>query len=125
MVNEIIIAILIIVFFIAIKENVKHFKGQGGCCGGGSTVKARKKRLNGPILGRYVITIEGMKCENCKNRIEGKVNDLEGVSCRVNLHKKTAVITYNRDITQEEICHVIEKIGYTAVPRCDGKTGLK
>lgn len=113
--NVIIIAILIIVLLIAVKESVKHFKGQGGCCGGGSAVKARKKKLKGPILGTYVFTIDGMHCENCKNRIEGKINDIDGTACRVNLNKKTATVTFNRSISQDEIRSVIEKIGYTVV----------
>lgn len=115
MADIIIIAILIAVLFVALRESVKHFKGQGGCCGGGSTVKVRKKKLKGQVLGAFVITIEGMHCENCKSRIEEKVNDIEGVACRVNLNKKTATISFVRDITEGELRRVIEKLGYTVV----------
>lgn len=111
--DQIIIAILIVTLFIAVRESLKHLKGQGGCCGGGSTVKARKKKLKGPILGTYVFTVEGMHCENCKNRIEGKINDIDGASCQVNLKKKTATVTFDRNITQDQIRDVIRKCGYT------------
>lgn len=113
--NIIIIAILGAIFAMAIKETIKHFKGQGGCCGGGSTAKPRKKKLTGRIVGTYVVTIEGMHCENCKNRIEGKLNDLDGVACRVNLSKKTATVTFTRNISRDEIRRVIETNGYTVV----------
>lgn len=115
MVNIIVIAILIVAMLIALQGSIKHFKGQGGCCGGGSTVKARKKKLKGPVLGTFVMEIEGMHCENCKNRIEGKLNDIEGVACRVNLKKKTATVSFSRDITKEEIRSIIEKYGYTVL----------
>lgn len=66
-------------------------------------------------MGTFVITVDGMHCENCKNRIEGKINDIEGAACRVNLNKKTATVSFNRDMTQDEIRSVIEKSGYTVV----------
>lgn len=113
--DVIITGILIVIFFVAIRESVKHFKGQGGCCGGGSTVKVKKKKLKEPILGTFIIAIDGMHCKNCKNQVEGKINDLEGVACRVNLNKKTASVTFNRDITKDEIQSVIEKSGYTVL----------
>ena len=36
-----IIGILIILIIIGIRFGVKHFKGEGGCCGGGSSVKVK------------------------------------------------------------------------------------
>ena len=79
--NEIIVAILVVVMLIAIRSSVKHFAGQGGCCGGGSTVKPKKKKLSGSIVCRMSVTVEGMHCENCSNKIEGKFNDMDGVAC--------------------------------------------
>lgn len=35
MTNYIIIAILAVIAVVAIRSSIKHFKGQGGCCGGG------------------------------------------------------------------------------------------
>ncbi len=119
--NEVIIAVLVVIFFWAVRHSVKHFRGQGGCCGGGSTVKARKKKLRGQILGTYVFRIEGMHCENCKNRIEEKVNDIDGAACRVNWRKGTATVRFTRNITKEEIRDVIEKIGYTVVDMGSGE----
>ncbi len=113
--NEILLAVLLIVFFLALRHTVKHFKGQGGCCGGGGEVKARRKKLKGPVLGTYVVAIDGIRCENCKNRIEGRVNDIEGAACRVNRKKKTAVVAFDREIAPEEIRRAIEGIGYTVV----------
>lgn len=41
MADFVIIGILIILIIIGIRSGVKHFKGEGGCCGGGSSVKVK------------------------------------------------------------------------------------
>ena len=43
MVNEIIIAVLLILVFTGIRSGTKHFKGQGGCCGGSSQSGQKEK----------------------------------------------------------------------------------
>ena len=43
--DGIIIGVLVIVVFIGIRSSVKHFTGQGGCCGGGN-YKPKKKKLS-------------------------------------------------------------------------------
>lgn len=44
MTNVIIIGILVIFVFIGLSSTIKHFAGKGGCCGGGSSVKIKKKK---------------------------------------------------------------------------------
>ena len=43
MTDYVIVGILIILIVIGIRSSVKHFKGEGGCCGGGSAVKVKRK----------------------------------------------------------------------------------
>ena len=38
------IALALIIIF-AIVNSAKHFRGEGGCCGGGSDIKVKKKKL--------------------------------------------------------------------------------
>lgn len=42
MTDAIIISILLIFVIIGICSSIKHFKGEGGCCGGGSSVKVKR-----------------------------------------------------------------------------------
>ena len=65
MTDYVIVGILIILIVIGIRSSVKHFKGEGGCCGGGSSVKVKRKKLKQVVKERTVI-IEGMNCEHCK-----------------------------------------------------------
>lgn len=112
MIDVIIIVILALVLLIALKESIKHFKGQGSCCGGGSTVKTKRKKLKGAVVCELLVTIEGMHCEKCSNRIEEKINDLDGVNCKVNLKKKEAVIASVHEIDESKIRKIIEDLGY-------------
>lgn len=47
--NFIIVLFIIIAVFIGLKESVKHFRGEGGCCGG-SSIKPNRKNLLEKLL---------------------------------------------------------------------------
>ena len=113
--------ILAAVIFIALKGSIKHLKGEGGCCGGGDSVKKEPdKKLSGPIIKTMVFKIDGMHCENCSNRVKRSINRLDGVSAKVNLRKKEAVVRYEQDIADDVITKEIEDLGYK-VTDCHGK----
>ena len=109
--NAIIIGILLLVIVVAILRTKKHFKG-GGCCGSGSNTIRDKKKLTAPKLGEKVLTVEGMHCENCEIRVENGLNRLDGVVCKVNLKKKTATVSYSREVSDAELKAAVEKLGY-------------
>ena len=102
--NIIIIGILAVAILLGIKESAKHFRGEGGCCGGGSS-KPKIKKLRGQI--------EGMHCQNCANKVTRAINDIDGASARVKLGKKQAKVLCDRQIDPKTIMEVIERIGYT------------
>ena len=97
--NIIIAAILAMILFAAFSGAIKHFKGEGGCCGGGgSSVKEPDKELDGPVIKTKVFKVEGMHCESCVNRVKRAINRSDGVSAKVNLRKKEAVVSYDREV---------------------------
>ena len=114
MADFVIIGILIILIIIGIRSGVKHFKGEGGCCGGGSSVKVKRKKLKQVVKQRTVV-IDGMTCEHCKARVESRLNSLDGVLAKVNLKRKTAVVSMEKDVQDEEIKKAIENAGYEVV----------
>ncbi|MBQ2062266.1 MAG: cation transporter [Oscillospiraceae bacterium] len=61
---------------------VKHAGGKGNCCGGGIIDTGDKKTLEGSALGKYVLHIEGMRCENCKRTVERRLDRFEAWSAR-------------------------------------------
>lgn len=111
MTDAIIVVVLLLVVFLALRQAKKKLKG-GGCCSGGSTTIRDKKTLNEPKLGEKVLTVEGMHCENCEIRVENALNRLDGVLCKVNLKKKTATVSYSKDVSDALLKETVEKLGY-------------
>lgn len=109
--DAIIICTLLAVVLLALLRAGKHFRG-GGCCGSGSTTVRSKKQLTEPKLGQKRLTVEEMHCENCGVRIENALNKLEGVVCKVNLKKKTAVVSFSTEISDSVLRETVEKLGY-------------
>lgn len=117
MTDIIIIAVVIVIAAIGIRSTIKHFKGQGGCCGGGD-YKPRKKKLKN-ILYTKTFTVDGMHCNHCKNRVEEVVNDMAGIAGKVDLKKGELTVSYAEEVDDERIIARIEKAGYT-VTGCKG-----
>jgi len=109
--NYIIICIISVIIVFAFNSSIKHFKGEGGCCGGGS-YKPKKKKLKN-IKYQKTFKIGGMHCENCKRRVEEIVNEIQGISGKVDLKKGELTVSYAESISDDFIKMKIEKAGYT------------
>lgn len=108
--DYIVIGILAVIVALAVWNTVRHFKGEGGCCGGGS-YKPKKKKLSN-VKYQKTFRIVGMHCEHCKRRVEEVVNDISGVSGKVNLKKGELTVSYAEDVDDALIKAKIEKAGY-------------
>lgn len=106
--------ILAVVIGFSLKGSLKHMKGEGGCCGGGSEPKVKRQRLK-EIKETKVFKIEGMSCDNCRKRIENELNSIDQVSAKVSLKNKEAVIKLGRDMEDEILIQCIEKLGYKVI----------
>jgi P-type Cu+ transporter len=62
------------------------------------------------------LSIGGMTCASCANRIERKLNKLDGVSATVNYATEKAKVSYAEDVTVEDLVAEVEAAGYTAEP---------
>lgn len=110
MTDIVILVLVLLIAVLALLRSKKHFKG--GCCGSGSNTIRSRKTLTDPKIGEKVLTVEGMHCGNCQARVENALNRLDGVACLVNLKKKTATVTYSREVTDAELKDPLEKLGY-------------
>lgn len=116
MVDVIILLFVLVLIIFAVKSSLKHFKGEGSCCGGGSSsVKRSKKTLDGPVTGVKTVTIEGMHCEHCAATVGNAINKLDGVACKVNLKKNIATVSYDRNVDDREIRQAVMNAGYNVV----------
>ena len=114
--NIICTVILVAILFFAVKCSIPHFKGEGACCGGGGyKEKARKPKKLKNVIATKEIYVEGMKCDNCRARVQNAINEIEGVSAEVDLKKKRAVVKLERDISDEELARIISRQGYEVI----------
>lgn len=59
--------------------------------------------------------IEGMMCMHCSGRVESVLNAIEGVSAKVDLEKKCAVVTLNAEVSDEVLRKAVTDAGYEVV----------
>jgi len=59
-----------------------------------------------------VITISGMNCMHCSNRVEEVLNQMEGVNAHVDLETQTASVILSREIDDSILIKTIEELGY-------------
>ncbi|MBE6600873.1 MAG: heavy-metal-associated domain-containing protein [Ruminococcaceae bacterium] len=109
--NDIIIGMIAVIVVIAVISSIKHFKGEGSCCGGGSYKPKRKKFSDIKYTKKF--KVGGMRCKHCKRRVEEAVNDIKGIAGRVDLKKGELTVSYAEDIDDEIIKAKIERAGYT------------
>ena len=117
--DAIIMVVILIVLIFAVKGSLKHFKGEGACCGGGSgSVKPKKpkrKMLDGPVIGRRTIRISGMHCQNCVNSVTNALNAIDGVSAEVSLKDNRAEVSYDRAVDESVLKQAVEGAGFEVV----------
>jgi Cu+-exporting ATPase len=66
------------------------------------------------------LLIGGMTCASCANRIERKLNKLDGVTATVNYATEKAKVSFAAGVTPADLIATVEQTGYTAaLPRVD------
>ena len=121
MTDFIALLILVLILGLAVAYIVKA-KRRGvkciGCPAGGNCPSARKmkrKKLDGPVIGKRILKISGMHCEHCARNVTIMLDRIDGVSADVSLSAGRAVVSYDRDISNEVLKDAVEKIGYQVV----------
>ena len=59
--------------------------------------------------------IEGMMCMHCSSRVESVLNAIEGVSAKVDLEKKCAVVTLSAEVSDDVLRKAVTDAGYEVV----------
>jgi P-type Cu+ transporter len=62
------------------------------------------------------LDLEGMTCASCVNRIERKLNKLEGVEATVNFATEQATVHHGPSVTVDDLVSAVEAAGYHARP---------
>ncbi|MBP2436545.1 heavy metal translocating P-type ATPase [Microbacterium amylolyticum] len=60
------------------------------------------------------LDIQGMTCASCANRIERKLNKLDGVTAQVNYATEKAHVVFPASVAEEDLIRTVEAAGYGA-----------
>ncbi|GAA2268985.1 heavy metal translocating P-type ATPase [Actinomadura luteofluorescens] len=66
------------------------------------------------VSERIELAIGGMTCASCANRIERKLNKMDGVTATVNYATEKARVEFAADVSADELIATVEKAGYSA-----------
>jgi Cu+-exporting ATPase len=81
----------------------------------GYTAKTvQKPKPAAPKQGQAEFVIGGMTCASCAARIEGRLNEIDGVTATVNYATEKAKITHTPAVSVADVIAVVEELGYTA-----------
>ncbi len=65
---------------------------------------------------KKTLHIDGMYCSHCAGLINIQMYQLDGVKdVKVSIGDKTAIITSDREISENDFNHAVQKAGYTLV----------
>ncbi len=79
------------------------------------TMSARHDEKPSSGVGEVELAIGGMTCASCANRIERKLNKIDGVSASVNYATEKAKVIFDTGIEPALLVDAVEQAGYTAV----------
>ena len=65
-------------------------------------------------LADVELAITGMTCASCANRIERKLNKLDGVTATVNYSTEKAKVSYPGTVSTDDLLRTVEAAGYAA-----------
>ena len=110
--NIIAIVIIAVVCVLALAACLR--KKARGCCGSGD-LKLKAKDKN-PAHYPYIaeISIEGMTCANCKQRVENAFHEKGTMWASVDLKSGKALVRMKEPAAAEELENLVKRAGYTA-----------
>ena len=116
MTDMIVILVIAVFVLLGVKSTIKHLKGEGACCGGGGgSLPPEKKKLENPVIGKKTVKISGMHCEHCAKAVTEAINKIDGASAKVKLSENEAVVSYDRELDEEQLKRIVKDAGYRVV----------
>ena len=61
---------------------------------------------------KKIIEINGMHCDKCRATVEKALNSVEGVSAKVSLAKKNAVVSIKGEVSDETLKNAVTALGF-------------
>ena len=62
---------------------------------------------------KKIMEINGMHCDKCRANAEKALNAIDGVTAKVNLAKKNAVISLKNDVSDDVLRSAVTALGFS------------
>ncbi len=109
----IVVLVFAIVLALAVRAALRHFKGEGGCCGGGAGEPPPvADKAIGPAVARRELALGGLHCMKCVARVKAALEALPGVAADVTLDPQRAVVRMDREVPDEALRKAVEAQGF-------------
>ena len=66
-------------------------------------------------MAKKVLKISGMHCEHCVKAVTEAINKVDGASAKVDLSENEAVVSYDRELDEEQLKRIVKDAGYRVV----------
>ena len=114
--------IIIVIAVFAIKGYMIRLSQ--GFCGSGNTEKHKKIRVKDKNKSHYsytvILTVEGMVCVACAEKIENALNALEGIWATVDVNTKQVLVRTKFPIREQLLRDTVNNIGAYTVMSISG-----
>ena len=108
-----VVLVFAIVLALAVRAALRHFKGEGGCCGGGAGEPPPvADKAIGPAVARRELALGGLHCMKCVARVKAALEALPGVAADVTLDPQRAVVRMDRKVPDEALRKAVEAQGF-------------
>ena len=104
--------VLAICLALAVRAGIRHFKGEGGCCGGCSAPPPDGGKAIGPAVARRELALGGLHCMKCVARVKAALEALPGVAADVTLDPQRAIVRMDREVPDEALRKAVEAQGF-------------
>ena len=109
----IVVLVFAIVLALAVRAALRHFKGEGGCCGGGAGAPPPvADKAIGPAVARRELSLDGLHCMKCVARVKAALEALPGVAADVTLDPQRAIVRMDREVPDESLRKAVENQGF-------------
>lgn len=112
--NLIIICVLLAILIGAVTVRVRR-AGKKGCCGSAGDYRPKKKKLKS-IAGSQSYAVSQMHCAHCADRVTEIANDMPGLAAQVDWKTGIAIVSYEKELPEQELLSRWERAGYPATP---------
>lgn len=111
--NAVIIAVVVVAATLIIRGYVAR-GGKGDCCGGADVVRVRgpKDKDASHYAHAYDVTVDGMSCDACAQRVANAFNSLDGTMAEVDLGAGIAHVRTKEPADTETLRKAVRNEGY-------------